>query len=57
MRIISNGNATVIAVCGRQKNMEGRTMRPSVFMLKAQNEDGLLLYHTLTGELFCSGVY
>lgn len=51
MRIIRKGNATVIAVCGRQNNIEGRTMRPSVFMLKSQNEDGLLLYHTLTGEL------
>ena len=51
MKIISNGINTVIAVCGRQKNTEGRAMRPSVFMLKEKADDSLLLYNTLTGEL------
>lgn len=51
MRIISKGNQTVTAVCGLQKNTEGRIMRPSVCMIKSEIEDGTLLYNSLTGEL------
>ena len=51
MKIISQGNEAVTAVCGKQNNTEGRNMRPSAYVITYENEDGRLLYNTITGEL------
>lgn len=51
MKIIRKATPAAALICGEQKKSDGLVYRPSLFCVEATCDDGVLLYHTLTGAL------
>ena len=51
MEVIRPAIKTVDKICGKQNRLPGRNYRVSKHCLSIEHEDGMLLYHMLTGSL------